>query len=91
MNTLLADMGHRQRVCLREAAKKVLFLVARPLRPRAPPLDLVAIETIFLTLNFFFSVAHPFSPPPPLSGPATKKRTLFAASPRSVDLIAARH
>ena len=25
-------------------------------------------------------MAHPFSPHPPLSGPATKKRTFFAAS-----------
>ena len=50
---------------LREAAKKVLFLVARPLRPLAPPPGLVAIGTFFLTLKkvLFSSVAHPFSTP----------------------------
>ena len=38
---------------IREAAKKVLFLVARPLRPllSPPSLGLVAIETFFLTLK----------------------------------------
>ena len=45
-------------------------------------LGLVAIGTFFLTLKkiIFSLVAHPFSPPPPLSGPTTKKRTFFAAS-----------
>ena len=37
---------------LREAAKKVLFLVARPLWPLAPsPLGLVAIGTFFFTFK----------------------------------------
>ena len=44
---------------IREAAKKVLFLVARPLRLLAPPpLGLVALGTFFLTLkisSFFLS------------------------------------
>ena len=48
-------------ICVREAAKKVLFLVARSLRPLALPLlGLVAIGTIGL-------VAHPLSPPAPRS------------------------
>ena len=68
---------------IREAAKKVIFLVARPLRPLAPrplPSALVAIGNFFLTLKrvIFSLVAHPFSPPPPLSGPAIKN--FFAAS-----------
>ena len=49
----------------REAAKKVLFLVARLLRPLAPPpLGLVTIGTFFLTLKkvLFSLVAHTFSP-----------------------------
>ena len=53
---------------VREAAKKVFFLVARLLRPLAPPpLGLVAIGTFFFTLKkvIFSLVAHPFSPLPP--------------------------
>ena len=67
---------------IREAAKKLLFLVARPLRPLAPLLGLVALGTFFLTSKkFFFSlVAHPFSPTS-LSGTATKQRTFFCGSP----------
>ena len=61
---------------MREAAKKVLYSVARPLRPLAPPLRLVAIGAFFITFKkvLFSSVAHPFN------GPAKKERTLFAAS-----------
>ena len=47
------------------------------------PLDLVAYRNFFSFIKEkvrFSLVAHPFSPPPPLSGPATKKRTFFAAS-----------
>ena len=29
-------------------------------------------------------MAHPFSPPPPLSGPATKSSTFFCGFPKSV-------
>ena len=69
---------------VREAAKKrsVLSGPATKAFSNPPPLRLVAIGTFFLTLKkvFFSLVAHPFSPPYPLSGPATKKRTFFAAS-----------
>ena len=70
-------------IVIREVEKKVLFLVARPLRPLAPhPLGLVAIGTFFHTLKkvLFSLVAHPFSPHPPLSVPATKKIIFFTAS-----------
>ena len=50
---------------LREAAKKVIFSVARPLRPYPSPSSLVAIGTFFLVKNklqkiYFFLVARPF-------------------------------
>ena len=60
--------------------------MAWPLRPLSPPpFGLVAIGTFSLTFkkksSFFSLVAHPFSPPLPLSGLANKKRYFFAASP----------
>ena len=52
---------------IREAAKKNLFLVARPLRPLAPPpLGLVAIGTFFpyIKKSSFFLSGTPVWPPP---------------------------
>ena len=65
---------------LGKAAKKVLFLVAQPLRPLPPPPRLSGHRNFFphIKIRVFFLVAYPFSPP--LSRPATKKRTFFAAS-----------
>ena len=66
----------------REAAKKVLFLVARPLRPSAPPPRLSGHRNFFPYIKkvLFSLVAQPFNPP--LSGPATKKRTFFCGLPK---------
>ena len=36
---------------------------------------------LILKKVLFILVAHPFSPPPPLSGPVTKKRTFFGGFP----------
>ena len=67
-------------IYIREAAKKSSVLSV----PAARLLDfgLVVIGTFFLTLKkVLFSLAwHTRLAPPPLSGPATKKRTVFAAS-----------
>ena len=68
---------------LRKPQKKVLFLVARPLRPLAPPpLGLVAIGTFSL----HSLVTHPFSPPPLLVARPLGKE-LFAASLNSAVVI----
>ena len=68
--------------CLREAAKKRYFLVARPLRPYPLPPRALWPQKFFQ--NFFqsfknrpfFLVAKPL-PPPPLSGRAIKKIPIF--------------
>ena len=74
------EFQHRWEV--RGAAKKSSFFSGPATKAFSPPpLGLMAIGTFFLTKKVIFSsVAHPFSPSPPLSGPATKKRTFFSAS-----------
>ena len=70
----------------REAAKnQSFFFVARPLRPYPPPSSLVATKKFpdfFLELQktVFFLVAKP---QPPLSGRATKKKTVFCGFPKA--------
>ena len=56
-------------ICLREAAKKSVFSVARPQRP-PPPLELSGKRNFFLSKSsfkksYFFLVARPLPPPPP--------------------------
>ena len=65
--------------------KKVLALMARPLRPNPPPLSsLMAVVKLERweksEKSTFSSMARPFTFPP-LNGPAIKRRTfIFAAS-----------
>ena len=70
--------------------KKVLFLVARPLRPLTPsPSPYVAIGTFFLTLKkVLFLRSTPVQPPPPFRGPATKKELLFCGFPHCLHRLA---
>ena len=76
-------------IFLRGAAKriKVLFLVARPVRPyHPPPLELsghIFLGDFFSELQkkFFFVSGQALTPPPPLGGRATKKRTFFCGFP----------
>ena len=79
-------------VSLREATKKVLFLVDGPIRPS--PLGLVTNRTSYKekkrrkkkkrkkTLNkvIFSLVDNPLPSPSPLSGLPTNKKTFFTAS-----------
>ena len=68
-------------IYLGKPQKKVIFLVARPIRPLVPPapLGLVAMEPFFpyIKKSFFFLSGTPVKPPSPLSGPAPKKITFF--------------
>ena len=68
-----------------EAQKKVLFLVARPLRPlAAPPPSRHSGHRYFfpyIEKKVLFSfVAHPFSPPPLLGARPLREELCFAAS-----------
>ena len=70
---------------LRESAKKVIFLVARPLRPYPPPPSLVATffgGGFFLEFQkkFFLLSGQALSPLPPLTGQESKKKNLFFAA-----------
>ena len=70
--------------CIREAAKKVLLLMAGPLRPKPPPLELnghwkVGMLEKKVKKSYFFLDGLALYHPIPLNGTAIKRRT-FAAS-----------
>ena len=73
---------------LGQSQKNRSFLVAQPLRPYPPPLELSGHKTnsriFFLKLQkqrYFFLMAKPLPPATPLSGRATKKRPIFCGFP----------
>ena len=65
---------------LERSRKKVLFLMARPLRPPRASWTHFFVGIFFRVKKKFFFSGPAFTPLPPLSGRATKKKTLFAAS-----------
>ena len=75
---------------IREAAKKVLLLMAGPLRPPPPASSLERwnVEKKGAKISYVFLHGPVLYPPPlPLNGPAIKRRTFFSASLSQVSNI----
>ena len=67
---------------IREAAKKSSFLSGPATKTFSPPPPRLSSNRNFFSYikNYLFSLVDTRLAPPPLSGPATKKITFFAAS-----------